>query len=92
MTSELQRQLSKIRNEAHLSSSIQQGRASLFLDAKEAAGVEIDDIFDAAISGLDILIQYDNRFEQFKDRILHPSSKSLQRELKTKEVTHFFNL
>lgn len=82
---ELSQQISQIRSNALLSAPpIKQGRASLFLSPKEASGVDIDHVYDAAINGLNILNQYDGRFSSFKDGLLHTSSMTVQRELKTK--------
>jgi len=91
MTTELQRQVQKLRNTVTQSSSLSDGRASLFLEPKEAASVDIDVIFDAAYSGLVILQQYDDRFSQFSQKLLHSSSQSIQRELLTSKVKfHYF--
>eukprot|EP01036_Dinobryon_divergens_P058723 gene58723-78345_t len=85
MSTELQRQVNRLRTEVIQSAPIHQGRASLFLSPSEAAGVDIETIYDAATNGLRTLQQYDERFSKFFDNLLHPSSQSLQRELKTVE-------
>lgn len=84
--SELQRQL-----EAHRSTSFQQislksNVPSLFFTSKEAGLIDIDVVYEAAVEGIHFLNQYDSRFRPFLENILHPSSKSLQRELQTNEV------
>ena len=86
MSTELQRQVQKLRDSVVQSTSLAEGRPSLFLEPKEAASVDIDVIFDAAYSGLVILQQYDDRFAQFSDKLLHVSSQSTQRELLTSKV------
>jgi U3 small nucleolar RNA-associated protein 10 len=81
---ELSQQISRIRSNAVLSAPpIKQGRPSLFLSPKEASGVDIDHVYDAALNGLNILNQYDGRFSSFQDGLLHQSSMTVQRELKT---------
>jgi|LauGreStaDraftv2_3_1035109.scaffolds.fasta_scaffold309643_1 hypothetical protein len=84
MSTELQQQLARIRESTlQASSSLHQGRPSLFLTPKEASLVDISTIYDAAISGLSVLEQYDSRFSYYLENIFHPSNVSLQRELKT---------
>jgi hypothetical protein len=91
MATELQKQLSVIKSKHVHFQSLQDGKPSIFLSAREAAGVDVQTVYDAAITGLKILIQYDSRFEKFLQTILHPSSVSVQRELKTKDVSRFFH-
>lgn len=64
---------------------VHRGRSSLFMASAEAAGVDMQTVLDAAQNGLSTLSQYDGRFGTYSDSLLHPSSVSLQRELKTKE-------
>lgn len=81
---ELSQQISRIRSQNLLSvAPVSHGRPSLFLTAKEAAGVDIDQVYDAAMNGLKTLNQYDGRLSAFQDGILHSSSTTVQRELKT---------
>jgi U3 small nucleolar RNA-associated protein 10 len=81
---ELSQQINRIRTQNSLSvAPVSQGRPSLFLSAKEAAGIDIDQVYDAAINGLKVLCQYDGRLSAFQDGLLHPSSMTVQRELKT---------
>lgn len=83
MASELSLQISKLRNQNLQSSGpIAKGRPSLFLSSSEAAGVDIEQIFDAAINGFMILTQYDPSLLTFVDGIMHHSSVTLQRESK----------
>jgi hypothetical protein len=92
MTTELKRQVLNLQKQTFQHQSLQHGKASIFLTAKEAAGVDVSEVYKAAVNGLKILIQYDKRFEKFLDGLLHPSSVGVQRELKTKEVYSFFIL
>ena len=94
MASELAQQLSRLRTEnAYVGAVAGESRRfpSLFLGPKEAAGVDTEAVYDAAVSGLNELRQYDDRFNVYLDSILHPSTVSLQRELKTLEVPHPFS-
>jgi hypothetical protein len=86
MTTELKRQVLNLQKQTFQHQSLQHGKPSIFLSAKEAAGVDVNEVYKAAVNGLKVLIQYDTRFEKFLDGLLHPSSVSVQRELKTKEV------
>ena len=86
MATSLLRQVNKLRTEGIQATPLHQGRASLFLDPREAAAIDVETIFETAYRGLRILQQYDERFADFKETLLHPSSQSLQRELKTVEV------
>lgn len=85
MASELQSQLNVIRKQNIQAAPLHQGRASLFLTRQEAAAVDVRTVYDAAVSGLNTLKQYDGRFEAFLEGLLHPSSIEIQRELKTRE-------
>jgi hypothetical protein len=88
MASELQQQVQrhKEKQQAALSGPLSRGKPSLFLSAREAAAVDVVQIYEAGADGLRELGQYDGRFEVFVSSLLHESSTSLQRELKTKEV------
>ncbi len=86
MSSELQRQVSVIKRQHAQVQLLKDGKPSLFLSAKEAARVDISAVFEAATSGINALIQYDNRFSIFLNDILHESSVDIQRSLRTKEV------
>lgn len=89
MSTELQRQVATLKKVQVQSQSLKDGRASIFLTAKEAAGVDVSTVHEAAVTGLRVLSQYDHRFEDFLHNLLHPSSIEVQRELKTKEVSIF---
>lgn len=93
MATELQRQVAAIKSKHVHFQSLSDGKPSIFLTAREAAFVDVTTVYDAAITGLKVLMQYDPRFEKFLNTILHPSSVSVQRELKTKDVSllHFAN-
>lgn len=85
--SELRSQVEQLRKSVVLSTGLA-NVASLFLSPSEAAKIDVAVVHAAALKSLRILAQYDHRLEQFElpNRILHVSSTSLQRELKTKEV------
>ena len=89
--SELQRQIAEHRaKHVYTTSSANSGRqASLFLSLKEAAGVDIEVVHEAALKNATILLQYEPRFASYIDSgILHESSIGFQRDLKTTEVTN----
>lgn len=85
MSSELQSQISAIRKQHIQAAPLHQGRPSLFLSPSEAAAVDLRTVYDAAVSGLSTLRQYDARLESYFDNLVHPSSVDVQRELKTVE-------
>jgi hypothetical protein len=88
---ELARQIEAHRS-AHISSKPTSiGRASLFLTAKEAAGLDFEEVYDACMSGISTLVQYEPRFNNWNETILHPSSTSAQRELKSKDENKTIN-
>lgn len=86
MASELQKQVAALQRQRLPPDSLASGKASLFLTKKEAGNVDTSAVFEAALSGLKVLAQYDDRFTWCFDSLLHPSSVEFQRELKTKEV------
>ena len=88
MTTELQRQINTLRNASIIAKPINHGRPSLFLDPKEANGVDISAVLDSALFGLSTLQQYDKRFADYSVELFHLSSLSFQRELKTAEVSY----
>jgi U3 small nucleolar RNA-associated protein 10 len=100
MSTELQRQVALLKKKDVVSAPIHSGAPSLFLDAKEAAKVDMLDVYNAALKGIEILCQYNENFELYLDTIFHASSVSLQRELKTaaendvlnSELSSLFNL
>ena len=85
MTTELSKQLANIRSRQIAADPIYKGKASLFLSPKEAAAIDTEEVYETAAKALDTLIQYDDRFSIFKEGLMHPSSISVQRELKTEE-------
>eukprot|EP01038_Epipyxis_sp_PR26KG_P011017 gene11017-14796_t len=85
MSTELQKQLNLARSKQIQPRSVNDGEPSLFLTEKEASRLDLQDIYQAAVTGINILIQYDERFESFSQNVLHPSSMEIQRELRTKE-------
>lgn len=87
MSTELQQQVQRHREKHIISTSISQGRPSLFLAPKDAAKVDVADIYETAIKGLKALSQYDSRFAKFHRTLFMESSINLQRELKTSSVT-----
>jgi hypothetical protein len=84
MTS-LEKQLTALREKNISNDSLHQGKPSLFFSSKEAAKIDIHDIYEASINGLQVLIQYDERFATYLNGILHQSSVTLQRKLKSKD-------
>ena len=85
MASELQRQISQLKAKQINADAIHKGRPSLFLTPKEAAAVDVDEVFEAGVGGLLSLQQHDNRFVVFSTTLFHPSSVRVQRELKSSE-------
>lgn len=100
MASELQRGVQRHREQFLVSAPIHKGRPSLFLSPKDAAAVDIADIYDTAVKGLRVLAQYESRFQPYFRTLLKESSKDVQRELKTtseneeldREVSKFLEL
>lgn len=93
MATELQRQVRQLKEQqlASGTASLDRGGAnhkpSLFLNEKEAAGVAVSDVWEAAVKGLRALAQYDMRLTEYLDSLLHESRIDMKRELKTEEVT-----
>ena len=89
MMTELQKQVDRLRTTNAFVGSVAteyQRFGSLFLSPKEAAGVDIEVVYEAAMTGLMELRQYDDRFGHYLNNLMHSSSTSFQRELKTGEV------
>lgn len=86
MATDLQRQVAALQTQ-RVATATAQGKASLFLSKKEAGNVDTSTVWEAAVTGLRALTQYDDRFSWCFDTILHSSSVDLQRELKTKEAS-----
>lgn len=91
MTS-LEKQLTSLREKNISNDPLHQGRPSLFFSSKEAAKIDVNDIYEAAINGLQVLIQYDERFSIYLTGILHQSSITLQRELKSKDENNVLDI
>ncbi|RDX79717.1 hypothetical protein CR513_39830, partial [Mucuna pruriens] len=56
-------------------------RPSILFDPKEAADVDIETIFSIALQGLEVLIDTDERFRNYKNDLFSHRSKELDREL-----------
>ncbi|XP_076945325.1 uncharacterized protein At3g06530-like [Bidens hawaiensis] len=56
-------------------------RPSILFDAKEAADIDIDALFNLALSGLEVLVSQDERFGNYKNDVFAHKSKELDREL-----------
>lgn len=85
MSSELKQQVQQLKSKFLKSSSIYADTPSLFFDKKEAGSIDLNIVFDAAVNGLTVLMQYDSRLGTYLSTLLHPSSQQVQRELKTKD-------
>lgn len=91
MATELQKQIGQIRKNIVPTHGAHHGAPSLFLSSKEAAAIDIKEVYNAAIEeGVNVLAQYDSRIEYFLENILHLTSIDIQRELKTKQVSLSF--
>ncbi|KAL5979881.1 hypothetical protein ACLOJK_038993 [Asimina triloba] len=55
-------------------------RPSVIFDPKEAADIDAETILSIALSGLEVLIQADERFRRYKDTIFSHKSSDLDRE------------
>lgn len=85
MATELQQQISKIKEGNVFLKPSHLSKPSLFLTEKEAAGIDTEIVYDACIKALTTLSQYDSRFDSYLEDILHSSSINFQRELKTSD-------
>ncbi|KAL8224035.1 hypothetical protein R6Q57_019510 [Mikania cordata] len=56
-------------------------RPSILFDAKEAADIDLDTLFNLALSGLEILVSHEERFGNYKNDLFAHKSKELDREL-----------
>lgn len=81
MTS-LQKQLRDLAQQEH-----QTGlkKPSLLFTQKEAAALDLDDIYDIGVNGLLELIQMDEKFATFQSTILSPQARRIDREGQTAE-------
>jgi len=91
MSTELQQQVSRIRADQIQSAPIHAGVASLFLDPKEAAGIDVKVVLDAALDGIQEIEQYDNRISKYRESLFQDSSIYVQRELKTSKENESIN-
>jgi hypothetical protein len=91
MATELQRQVAILKKNDVSAHSIHDGAPSLFLEAKEAAKVDMREVYRAAVRSIEVLIQYDHTFETYLTSIFHESSMSLQRELRTSTENEVLN-
>ncbi len=89
--SELLSQVSALRKQHVQANPLHSGRASLFLSPQEAATVDVSVVYNAAVSGLNTLIQYDQRFSVYFDGLLSANSVTTQRELLTPAVRAAFS-
>ncbi len=85
MSTELQRQIVQLHSQRINAQPIHKGRPSLFLTPKEAAAVDVEEVFDAGFRGIVTLQQQDDRFASFTESLFHPSSVKVQRELQSVE-------
>ncbi len=83
--SELQAQVAKQREKHLYAKPGFKGRASLFVTDSEAAGIDTEAVYEACVGGISTLSQYDARFQGYLGNLLHTSSVSYQRELKTEQ-------
>lgn len=81
-------QLRKRQSEVVTSSAIQSihVKASLLFDKKDAAKIELDAVYQLALSGLEVLKKLEPRLKPFEATLFSPSAKELSRELQTKEA------
>ncbi|KAF5805582.1 putative U3 small nucleolar RNA-associated protein [Helianthus annuus] len=66
-------------------------RPSILFDAKEAADIDLDALFDLAQSGLEALVTQDERFAKYKNDLFAHKSKELDRELMGVEENNQIN-
>ncbi|GAA0150254.1 RNA metabolism protein [Lithospermum erythrorhizon] len=60
-------------------------RPSILYDPKEAADIDIDTIFSISLSGLELLINTDERFRNYKNDLFSLKSREVDRELLTNQ-------
>ncbi|KAL6531214.1 hypothetical protein OROHE_014283 [Orobanche hederae] len=66
-------------------------RPSVLFDAKAAADIDLDTIFNIALSGLEVLIAMEERFSKYKSDLFSYQSKELDRELVGQEENKLIN-
>lgn len=67
-------------------------RPSILFGPKEAADKDVDTILNIALSGLDVLVNEDVRFRNYKNDLFSLKSKELDRELLTKDENDRVNV
>ncbi|KAF8044357.1 hypothetical protein BT93_A2372 [Corymbia citriodora subsp. variegata] len=67
-------------------------RPSILFDPKEAADIDIDTIHSIALSGLEVLVNTDQRFRNYKNDLFSHKSKELDRELMNPEENERINV
>eukprot|EP00257_Ricinus_communis_P020965 XP_015580336.1 uncharacterized protein At3g06530 [Ricinus communis] len=94
MATNLASQLAAIRSAIQTDTESQKRpivRPSILFDPKEAADIDIDTIFNIAISGIEVLIALDERFRNYRNDLFSDKSKELNRELMTQEENSRIN-
>ncbi|XP_074294741.1 uncharacterized protein At3g06530-like [Silene latifolia] len=66
-------------------------KPSILYDPKEAADIDIDQIFDLACAGLEVLSNIDERFRNYKNDLFNPKSREVNRELMSDEENKGIN-
>ncbi|KAL2248561.1 UNVERIFIED_CONTAM: hypothetical protein Sindi_2329800, partial [Sesamum indicum] len=66
-------------------------RPSVLFDAKTAADIDLDTILNIALSGLEVLINMEERFRNYKNDLFSYQSKELDRELVGQEENNRIN-
>ncbi|CAK9135112.1 unnamed protein product [Ilex paraguariensis] len=66
-------------------------RPSILFDPREAADIDLDTILNIALSGLEVLINTDERFRNYKNDLFSHKSKELDRELSGVEDNNRIN-
>ena len=86
--SELKKQIQRLKESSGNANALplHKGRASLFLDAKKAAEVDLNTIYNGAVNGLMTLEQYEGKFTPYFETLLHQSKKDISRQSLSPEV------
>ncbi|KAL6526925.1 hypothetical protein OROGR_016015 [Orobanche gracilis] len=66
-------------------------RPSILFDAKSAADMDLDTIFNIALSGFEVLVTTEERFSKYKSDLFSYQSKELDRELVGQEENKLIN-
>lgn len=67
-------------------------RPSILFDPKEAADIDIDTLHSIALSGLEVLVNTDQRFRNYRNDLFSHKSKELDRELMSPEENERINV